>query len=139
MTLRRVLSGDGRLVHQLVDDLLDRDDDLIVLVDGDRTASYSVGFGASPCQLELLTVEIERVVRDVIGGQLIKTGNSRTNRENSGRGDARDVGTPLRQHLDRSGSGRHRGVTDRGTESPATALPCNFARQSKYTTSSMDW
>ena len=38
--------------------------------------SYSAGFGASACQLELLTAEIERSVRNVIGGQ------STTNRRN---------------------------------------------------------
>jgi hypothetical protein len=69
MTLRVVLSDDGRRVHQQVDDTLDREDAFIVLFDGERMVSYSAGFGASPCQLELLTAEIERSVRNVIGGQ----------------------------------------------------------------------
>ena len=31
--------------------------------------TYTQGFGVSPCQLELLSVELERAVRDVVGGQ----------------------------------------------------------------------
>ena len=69
MTLRKEIGDDGRRVHQQVDDALDREDAFIVLFDGDRMVSYSVGFGASPCQLELLTAEIERSVRNIIGGQ----------------------------------------------------------------------
>jgi len=69
MTIRNVLGDDERLVHQLVDDLLDKEDGLIVLFDGDRMVSYSQGLGVSPCQLELLTVEIERFVRNVIGAR----------------------------------------------------------------------
>ena len=69
MTLRKAVGDDGRKVHQQVDDTLDREDAFIVLFDGDRMVSYSAGFGASPCQLELLTVEIERSLRSVIGGK----------------------------------------------------------------------
>jgi hypothetical protein len=47
MTLRKVLGDDERVVHQQVDDLLDRDDGLIVLSDGDRMTSYSAGFGVT--------------------------------------------------------------------------------------------
>jgi hypothetical protein len=65
MTLRQALGDDARRVHQLVDQLLDRDDCLIVLADGARVISYASGFGLSPCQLELVTIEIERAVRAV--------------------------------------------------------------------------
>ena len=70
MTLRKMLGDNERVVHQQVDALLDSAEGLIVLFDGDRMVSYSAGFGAAPCQLELLTVEIERSVRNVVGGQL---------------------------------------------------------------------
>ena len=53
---RNTLGDDERRVHQQVDDLLNREEALIVLVDGDRTVSYSQGFGVSACQLELLTL-----------------------------------------------------------------------------------
>ena len=117
MTFRRVLGDDERLVHQQVDDLLDREDGLIVLFDGDRMVSYSAGFGVSPCQLELLIVEIERSLRSVIGGKATATRRRKENREKSGQGNSRGVGTPLRQHLGGYGSGHHRSVADRRSES----------------------
>ena len=67
MTLRRLLGGDARRVHELVDQLLDSEDSLIVLIDGPRTISFAEGFGLSPCQLELITMEIERAVRTIAG------------------------------------------------------------------------
>jgi hypothetical protein len=109
MTLREVLGGDEPRVHQQVDDLLDGDSGLIVFFDGDRMVSYVVGFGVSPCQLELLTVEVERCVRDVIGGQLTRTRTNRRSREKGEQGNNSSVGTALRQHLDRSGIGHHSG------------------------------
>lgn len=117
MTLRKALGADERRVHQHIDDLLDREDGLIVLFDGDRMVSYSQGFGVSPCQLELLTAEIERSVRSVIGGQSTTTRRNWRNRETSEQGNNRGVGTTPRQHLGRSGSGHHSGVADRGSES----------------------
>ena len=53
MTLRRVFAGDVQRIQEQVEDLLDREDGLIVLFDGSRMVSYSQGFGVSPCQLEL--------------------------------------------------------------------------------------
>ena len=67
MTLRRSLGPDAARVQELVDQLLDSEDSLIVLIDGRRAVSYAAGLGLSPCQLELLTVEIERAVRAVGG------------------------------------------------------------------------
>ena len=60
MTLRQRLGGDAHRIHELVDQLLDGEDSLIVLMDGRRAVSYGEGFGLSPCQLELVTIEIER-------------------------------------------------------------------------------
>jgi hypothetical protein len=63
MSLRQMLGADADRVHEQVDALLDSEDGLIVLVDGSRAISYAHGFGTSPCQLELLMIEIERAVR----------------------------------------------------------------------------
>jgi hypothetical protein len=50
-------------------DLLDSEDAFVVSFDGRRTVSYVHEFAASPCQLELLSTEIERLVRRVVGGR----------------------------------------------------------------------
>lgn len=68
MTLRESLGGDVRHIHEQVDALLDREDGLLVLFDGARMVSYTQGFGVSPCQLELLSADLERAVRRVGGG-----------------------------------------------------------------------
>ena len=68
MTLRGMFGGDVRRIQKQIDDLLDNEDGLVVLFDGSRMVSYSHGFGVSPCQLELLAAEIERAVKNVIGG-----------------------------------------------------------------------
>ena len=67
MTLRETLGGDARQIHELVDQLLDSEDSLIVLIDGRRAVSYGEGFGLSPCQIELITIEMERAVRAIAG------------------------------------------------------------------------
>jgi hypothetical protein len=67
MTLREALGGDAGRVHDLVDELLDTENGLIVLVDERRAISFAEGFGLSPCQLELIAVDIERAVR-AMGG-----------------------------------------------------------------------
>ena len=117
MTLRKAVGDDGRRVHQQVDDTLDREDAFIVLFDGDRMVSYSAGFGASPCQLELLTAEFERTVRNITGGQSTTNSRNGGNREKAGQGNNRGADTLLCQHLGRSGSGHRRGVVDRRSES----------------------
>jgi hypothetical protein len=66
MALREVLGADVQVVHEQVDNVLNSEDALVVLIDGNRTVSYAHGFAASPCQLELLAVEIERVVRKIV-------------------------------------------------------------------------
>jgi len=67
MTLRQALGDDAHKIQEVVDQLLDGEDSLILLIDGQRAISYAEGFGLSPCQLELLTIEIERAVRAVVG------------------------------------------------------------------------
>ena len=63
MTLREMLGSDVHRIQDQIDDLLDRADGLIVLFDGSRMVTYPHGFGVSPCQLELLSVEVERAAR----------------------------------------------------------------------------
>jgi hypothetical protein len=69
MTLRESLGDHVQRVYEQVDALLDREDGLLVLFDGDRMVSYTQGFVVSPCQLELLSVELERVVVNVVARQ----------------------------------------------------------------------
>ena len=69
MTLRNGLGGNVQALFDQVNNLLDSDDALIVLFDGRGLVSYSHGFAASPSQLELLGVEIERSVRNAVGMQ----------------------------------------------------------------------
>jgi hypothetical protein len=117
MTLRRMLGGDVQRIQEQIDDLLDREDGFIVLIDGSRMVTYSQGFGVSPCQLELLTVEIERAVRDVVNGRPTQKRRNWRNREKSVEGNNRGTGGALRQHLGRFGRGHHSGVVDGGSES----------------------
>ena len=69
MTLRESLGGDVRRIHELVDALLDREDGILALFDGGRVVSFAQGFGVSASQLELLSVELERALRNVVGTQ----------------------------------------------------------------------
>ena len=103
MTLRGMLGSDVDRLQEHIDDLLDREDGFIVLFDGSRLVSYSQGFGVSPCQLELLTVEIERAIRNVIGEQSPTNRRNRRNREKSKQGNNRGAGARLFQHLGLSG------------------------------------
>ena len=69
MTLRESLNGDMQRIYEEIDALLDSEDGVLVLFDGARMVSYTHGFGVSPCQLELLDIELERAVRTAVGGQ----------------------------------------------------------------------
>ena len=81
MTLRESLGDDVQRIHELVDALLDREHGILALFDGGRVVSYAQGFGVSASQLELLSVELERALRAVIGGQPNNTAMKRRNRE----------------------------------------------------------
>ena len=69
MTLRESLGGHVQSVYEQIEALLDTENGLLVLFDGGRMVTYTSGFGVSPCQLELLSVELERAVRGVVGEQ----------------------------------------------------------------------
>ena len=93
MTLRESLGGDVQRIHELVDALLDREDGILALFDGGRVVSFAQGFGVSASQLELLSVELERALRNVVGAQPTNSAKRRRNRERnqgSRRGDRVD-------------------------------------------------
>jgi hypothetical protein len=100
MTLRNALGGHVSDLLDQVNALLDSEDALIVLFDRRRMVSYTHGFAASPSQLELLSNEIERSVRNAVGAP------STTRKE-----DRRIQ--PLRRH-DR---GQHSGLADAAGQS----------------------
>ena len=79
MTLRESLGGDAQRIYEAIDALLDSEDGVMVLFDGARMVCYTHGFGLSPCQLELLNIELERAVRNVVGGQPAIKGGSVAN------------------------------------------------------------
>src|SRR4051812_39314222 len=65
MTLRQQFEDEGSGVHDQVDAILDSEDSMIILIDARRAINYVRGFALSPCQLELLANDIERLVRTV--------------------------------------------------------------------------
>jgi hypothetical protein len=99
MTLRKILDGDVQHVHKQVDTLLDSENGLMLLFDGRRMVSYTHGFGMSGSQLEMLIVEIERSVRNAVGGGFATTRRGRTNREKSKEDDGREGDAVVDQHL----------------------------------------
>ena len=88
MTLRESLGDDVQRIHEQVDALLDREDGILALFDGDRVVSYALGFGVSASQLELLSVELERAMRNVVGGRPTHRANKRRNHERNQRSRA---------------------------------------------------
>jgi hypothetical protein len=89
MTLRQALGGDAQKLHELIDQFLDGENSLIVLFDGRRAISYGEGFGLSGCQLELVTIEMERALRAMAGTEPIKRRDRRTRLEQVGGPDDR--------------------------------------------------
>jgi len=81
MTLRESLGGDVQRIHELVDALLDKEDGILALFDGGRVVSFAHGFGVSASQLELLSVELERALRNVVGIQPTNSAKRRRNHE----------------------------------------------------------
>jgi hypothetical protein len=85
MTLRESLGGDVQRIHEQVDALLDREDGILALFDGDRVVTYAQGFGVSASQLELLGVELERALRTAVGSPPTNSVTRRSNRERNQR------------------------------------------------------
>ena len=92
MTLRQALGADVGRLHDLLDELLDREDAVVLLFDGDRAINYINGFGLSPSQHELMALEIERMVRATgITGGLRQRGR-RSQRDGRGARDQHPQG-----------------------------------------------
>ncbi len=91
MTLRESFGGDVEHIHEQVNELLDKEDAVLVLFDGVRLVSYTQGFGVSPSQHELLSVEIERAIRNVAGKPPTKSRERRNRANREGHGVASDV------------------------------------------------
>ena len=102
MTIRESFGGDVQRIHEQVDALLDRHDGVLMLFDGNRLVTYGQGFGVSASQLELLSVELERALRNGVGRWPTQSANKRRNRERNQ--DVRDG--------DRIGRDRHDTVGD---------------------------
>ena len=93
MTLRESFGGDVERIHEQVDALLDRQDGVLILFDGDRVVTYGEGFGISASQLEFLSVELERALRNGVGQRATQHANKRRNRErNQGVRDSDRIG-----------------------------------------------
>jgi hypothetical protein len=116
MSLRTMLGADTDRVHEQVDALLDSEDGMIVLIDGSRAISYAHGFGISPCQLELLMIEIEKAVRKVGGPPINNRRKRRNYREESEESNDSGRGADIRRHLGRLDHGGNGRVVDRRTE-----------------------
>jgi hypothetical protein len=120
MSLRKTLGADADRVHEQLDGLLDSEDGMIILVDGSRAISYAHGFGISPCQLELLMVEIERAVRNKGRPPVNNWRNRGKHGEKSEEGDDSGRGDGVRRHRGRFSHGRDGRVVDRRSESVRT-------------------
>jgi len=116
MSLRKILGGDAARVHEQVDALLDSEDAVIVLADRSRAISYAHGFGISPCQLELLMLEIERTVRN-LGGPRTSRKNRRTQGEERQNSDNSGRGVGVRRHRDSADRGHSARAADRRGDS----------------------
>jgi hypothetical protein len=89
VTLRQALGGDTERLHELLEELLDTEDVVVLLFDGDRAVNYSNGFGLSPSQHELMALAIERIVR--AAGATRPTGRGKGNRREKGHDSGSDA------------------------------------------------
>ena len=71
--------------HQPVDQLLDAEDSIVIGQKQVRT--YVQGFGLSGCQLEMLSLRVERAVRALVSSELAEVGSDA--RQGSGDGRRR--------------------------------------------------
>ena len=98
MTLRQSLGGDVEQIYKQIDALLDREDAVVALFDGNRVITYANGFEVSASQLELLGVELERALRSAVGHGRAKPARRR-------RSHAVHQGDRIDRGVDRDGDG----------------------------------
>jgi hypothetical protein len=125
VTLRQALGADAGRLHRLLDELLDGEDVVLVLFDGRRAVNYIHGFDSSPCQLELMAVEIERTVRRAaVSGPYGAKGRRVRDERGSDSDSDSGSGRRVRQRLGGAGGRPDGGVVDRrNTGSRSGAAP----------------
>lgn len=72
MTLRQALLDGGQSLHEYLDRVLDSEDGVVVLADERRAVSHAAGFALSAAQLEFLTADVERLIRQVAGAAPVR-------------------------------------------------------------------
>jgi hypothetical protein len=83
--------------------------------------SFTQGFDASPAQMELLYTDVERSVRNVVGGESTSQRRIGRNREQRTEGGSRSGMAVLRPRV--GGHGRTNRVADKRTESVRVGRP----------------
>ena len=83
VTLRQRLGADVQRIYEQINDLLDSEDAIIILADGQRAITHGRGFGLSACHHELLAVEVERAIRVVTRAHAVDVGALATKSEDS--------------------------------------------------------
>ncbi len=73
--------------HQPVDQLLDAEDSIVIVIGQKQVRTYVQGFGLSGCQLEMLSLRVERAVRALVSSELAEVGSDA--RQGSGDGRRR--------------------------------------------------
>lgn len=66
MTLREVLGDDVRRLRERLERVLDQEDAIVILVDRTGAITHYHGFGASGCQLELASGQVEGALREIV-------------------------------------------------------------------------
>lgn len=74
MTLRHRLGADVQRLYEQLEALLDSEDAILILANGDRAIHYARGFGLSACHHELLAVHIDRAIREITRAEPVEIG-----------------------------------------------------------------
>ena len=85
MTLRKQLEDEASRVREQLEAMLNSENCVIILMDARRAINYARGFGLSGSQLELLSNDIERLVRTVTDADV--SGKERKGNDQIDRGD----------------------------------------------------
>jgi hypothetical protein len=128
MTFRQSLGAGVARMYQQVDALLDREDGLLILFDGDRLVSYANGFDVSPGQIELLDVDLERSLRAMVGAPSTSTRKEDMNRETRDESGGDRLRPVLREPGNRDGRGYRSRVADGRGQSVRSGRPAGDHR-----------
>lgn len=78
MTLREMLGPSAGALKERLDEVLDREDAIVILVDRTGTTAYYHGFGASGCQLELASGRVDAALGEIVGAPVRAPRGSRS-------------------------------------------------------------